>query len=216
MAQKQHIWILCSAGCLALLAAILVLARPGSRDHNPMKPGSYSPEDDRFLADRIVLLGSPIDDECAKITIAKLLYLEKLDPTAPVTLYINSPGGSVTASLAIADTIATLRPPVYPCAMSHCNGTALWILAVGAPGKRYVLTDCLLSIEPTTYGTLDTEKRVFLDKLNNKMATLLASHSKLTKDEVLDALNMGRQFTIQEALTAGIFDVITNATTHSR
>lgn len=177
---------------------------------NPLSATIPFPADDSLLAARKIQLAAPIDDESAKIVITKLLFLQMLNSNAPITLYINCPGGSVTASLAILDTIIGLRPPVHTFATNHCQGTALLILAAGTTGERFVYKDTVLSVEPTTPApSVPHEKAEFyLTKLNNRLAAILSQHSKLTTQEALEALNHGRHFSTQEAVTLGIVDAL--------
>ncbi len=183
------------------------------RSTDVMTPNPNTPPDDPMLAKRQILIGVPIDDECARITIAKLLFLNMQDSNAPITLYINSPGGSVTASIAILDTITGLHAPVHTYSAGICQGTALLVLAVGSHGHRLATSDSVLSIEPTDLASANPDARAsfYRDKLNEKMATTLSTHTKLTHDQALEALDKGRLFTPQEALSTGIVDALTSA-----
>src|SRR5689334_8353591 len=96
---------------------------------------------EKLLKDRIVYLGSEIDDGVANVVIAQMLYLQDQDRSAPITLYINSPGGVVTSSLAIRDTMDELGLPVQTCCIREAVGTALLLLAHGVPGKRTALPE---------------------------------------------------------------------------
>src|SRR4051812_23382577 len=93
----------------------------------------------RLLKDRIVFLGSPIDDELANVVIAQLLFLESDDPDKDITMYINSPGGDVSAGLAIYDTMQCLRCPVATYCMGQAASMGSFLLATGAKGKRHAL-----------------------------------------------------------------------------
>jgi len=168
-----------------------------------------------MLAARNILIGMPIDDQTAQTAIAKLLYLQMLDSNAPIVLYINSPGGSITSSLAIVDTIMELHPPVYTVAMNHCHGSALLVLAVGQSGHRLALKDATLSIEATEPGpsVLSAEAEKNLSRLNNRMASIFSQHSKLTMEQSLEALKRGRLLSLHEAVTLGIIDGVAEAKT---
>ena len=93
----------------------------------------------RLLEDRIIFLGDAIDSAVANTVIAQLLYLEKVDPKAPITLYVNSPGGHVTAGLAIYDTMQSVKPDVITVAVGLAASMGSIILCGGAKGKRYAL-----------------------------------------------------------------------------
>ena len=93
----------------------------------------------RLLKDRIILLGTPIDDDVANLVIAQLLFLQAEDPKKDIDLYINSPGGSVTAGLAIYDTIQTVSCNVKTFCLGQCASMGAVLLAAGTPGKRFAL-----------------------------------------------------------------------------
>jgi len=94
----------------------------------------------RLLKDRIILLGYPIDDQIANVIIAQLLFLDSEDPTRDIFLYLNSPGGSIYAGLAIYDTMQYIRAPVSTMCVGQASSMAAVLLAAGAPGKRFALT----------------------------------------------------------------------------
>src|SRR5262245_7871662 len=100
------------------------------------RPPRSEPTDDRLLTQRIVFLREPIDDKVANEAMARLLYLQHQDPEPDIRLYINSPGGSVTASLAIHDTIEHLKCDVWTCVIGQAASGACLIAAAGTKGKR--------------------------------------------------------------------------------
>ncbi len=163
-----------------------------------------------MLERRQILIESMIDDACASTTIAKLLFLNQKNPKAPISLFINSPGGQVTATLAIRDTIGFLDSPVHTYGQTQVNGAALWLLAAGEPGHRCIQHDSHLSIEPTRFGHLEGEVLEHAVKLNETLAGLLAKSTSLDEDAVKSALVLGRSFTVEEAIAAsmadGVFD----------
>jgi ATP-dependent Clp protease protease subunit len=175
-----------------------------------MTSGTYSPADDPLLTKRTVIIGTAIDDQSAQLTIAKLLFLNMQDGKSPISLRIDSPGGSVTSSLAIIGTITDIAAPVHTHAIHRCNGTALLLLAVGLAGTRRATEHTHLSIEPTELHSADsTEQAQFhLAKLNSNMAEILSAHTQLTKEEAHEALIKGKHFTVEQALSAGVIDVI--------
>ncbi len=93
----------------------------------------------RLLRERIVFIGMPVDDNLASLIIAQLLYLQGEDPLEPISMYINSPGGSVTAGLAVYDTLHYIRPEVHTWCIGQAASMAAVLLAAGAPGHRYAL-----------------------------------------------------------------------------
>lgn len=160
----------------------------------------------KMLEKRQLLIGNFIDDECAKSAIAKLLFLQMSDEKAPISLYINSPGGSITATLAVIDTVAFVRPPIHTYGLSCVNGCALWILAAGTFGSRCCLSHSQLSIERTSSAAKGSEAQGFLRRLNDRMADELSSRSNLSRSDVSEALRSGCSFTPEEAIAVGIVD----------
>ncbi|MGB9660970.1 MAG: ATP-dependent Clp endopeptidase proteolytic subunit ClpP [Moorellaceae bacterium] len=107
----------------------------------------------RLLKDRIIFLGSPIDDHVANLVIAQMLFLEAEDPDKDIHLYINSPGGSITAGMAIFDTMQYIRPDVSTICVGLAASMAAFLLAAGAKGKRYALPHSEIMIHQPMGGT---------------------------------------------------------------
>jgi ATP-dependent Clp protease protease subunit len=105
-----------------------------------------------LLTERIVMLGAPIDDAAANLVVAQLLYLDSQDPEQEIRLYINSPGGSVTAGLAIYDTMHTLRAPVSTVCVGFAASMATILLAGGARGRRFSLPHATIHMHPAAQG----------------------------------------------------------------
>jgi len=166
----------------------------------------FSDEESGMLRLRQIRISGEIDDECSTRIIGMLLFLQMQDASKPITLFINSIGGSVTAGLAIYDTIDFISPPVHTYGQSSVCGIALWLLVAGASGHRYVQRDSHLAIAATRSITNDTQASGYLEALNARMAKLLAAHTALPEAEVVDALKSGRDFTASEARDAGIAD----------
>ena len=159
-----------------------------------------------MLARRQILIGQPIDDECANRGIAQLLFLNQCDSGSPITVLIDSPGGSITASLAIFDTILSVEAPVHTWVIGRANGTALWLLAAGEPGSRFVVKESILAIEPTQVECPTCEVATVL-KVNDAMAATMASRSRMSASEVSGYLQSnGCVFTAEEAIELGIAD----------
>ena len=110
----------------------------------------------RLLKDRIILLGTPIDDDVANLVIAQLLFLQAEDPKKDIDLYINSPGGSVTAGLAIYDTIQTVSCDVKTFCIGQCASMGAVLLASGTPGKRFALPNSRIMIHQPWGGAEGT------------------------------------------------------------
>lgn len=106
----------------------------------------------RLLKERIILLGTPIDDQIANLIVAQLLFLEHEDPERDISLYINSPGGSITAGLAIYDTMRAIRPDVSTVCVGMAGSMATPILAGGAKGKRFSLPHSTIHMHPAGGG----------------------------------------------------------------
>jgi len=106
----------------------------------------------RLLKDNIIFIGTPIDDNLANLVVAQLLFLEAEDPEKEVSVYVNSPGGSVTAGLAIYDTIQFIRPDVTTYCLGQAASMAAVILAAGTPGKRFALPNSRMIIHQPSGG----------------------------------------------------------------
>ena len=100
----------------------------------------------RLLKDNIIFIGTPIDDQIANLIVAQLLFLEAEDPEKDINLYINSPGGSITAGMAIYDTMQFIRPDVTTICVGQCASMAALLLAAGAKGKRFALPNSRILI----------------------------------------------------------------------
>ncbi len=137
----------------------------------------------RLLKDRIIFLGSPIDDVSANIIIAQLLFLDSQNSKEDIKLYINSPGGSVTAALAIYDTMQFIKADVSTICVGIAASAAALILACGASGKRIALPNCEVMIHQVMGGTqgqatdIDIHARHIL-KTKERLNEILAFHTK--------------------------------------
>ncbi len=107
----------------------------------------------RLLKDNIIFIGTPIDDNLANLVVAQLLFLEAEDPDKEISVYINSPGGSVTAGLAIYDTLQFIRPDVTTYCIGQAASMAAIVLAAGTPGKRFALPNSRVVIHQPSGGT---------------------------------------------------------------
>jgi ATP-dependent Clp protease protease subunit len=167
----------------------------------------------RLLKERIVMLGSPIDDDIANLIIAQLLFLEAEDPEKPINLYINSPGGSVTAGLAIYDTMQYVRPEIATLCIGQAASMAAWLLAAGAPGKRMALPNSRVMIHQPMGGfqgqatDVDIQAREIL-KIRHRMNELLAEHVGKPVEQIAKDTERDYYLSATEALAYGVIDQV--------
>lgn len=143
----------------------------------------------RLLKDRIVFIGTPITDEIANLVVAQLLFLESDNPDKDISLYVNSPGGSVTAGMAIYDTMQYIKPAVSTVCMGQAASMGAVLLAAGEPGKRYALPNSRVMIHQPLGGAegqaSDIEIRALeIIKIKRLLTEILAKHCKRAYDEV--------------------------------
>jgi len=150
----------------------------------------------RLLKDRIIFIGEQVEDSMANIIIAQMLFLESEDPEKDINIYINSPGGSVTAGLAIYDTMQYIRPDVATICMGQATSMGALLLASGTKGKRYALPHSRVMIHQPLGGTqgqatdIDIHAREIL-KIRDSLNTILVKHTgqdieKIRKDTERD------------------------------
>jgi ATP-dependent Clp protease protease subunit len=165
----------------------------------------------RLLAERIVFLGTPVDDQIANLVIAQLLHLESDDPDKDIFLYVNSPGGSVYAGLAIYDTMQFIKPDVQTICVGIAMSMGAVILAGGAKGKRMALPNAKILIHQVTSGfqgqatDIEIQARETI-ALKRRLEEILALHT--TKDAETVSKDMERDYymTSEEAKDYGIID----------
>jgi ATP-dependent Clp protease protease subunit len=137
----------------------------------------------RLLKDRIVFLGTPIDDDVANVVIAQLLFLESEDPDKDISLYINSPGGAVTSGLAIYDTMQYVKPPVSTICLGQAASMGAFLLAGGAPGKRFSVPNSRIMIHQPSGGfsgqatDIEIQAKEVL-RLKARLNEILSRHTK--------------------------------------
>jgi len=137
----------------------------------------------RLLKDRIIFLGTPVDDDVANVVIAQLLFLESEDPDKDISLYINSPGGSVTSGLAIYDTMQYVKPQVSTICLGQAASMGAFLLAGGAPGKRFAVPNARIMIHQPLGGAsgqatdIEIQTREIL-RIKARLNELLAKHCK--------------------------------------
>jgi len=183
-------------------------------DITALNPGPQGAPFDIFaklLNDRIVFLGTDVDDDIANLIAAQILYLEGQDPEADIWLYVNSPGGSVTAGMAIYDTMQFVKPEVGTLCMGLAASMGQFLLTAGAPGKRYCLPHARVMMHQPSGGVrgqasdiaIQAEQLVYVKKL---MAERIAQHSGQDLEQVIADSERDRWFTAEEAKTYGLCD----------
>ena len=167
----------------------------------------------RLLEDRVIFLGDAIDSAVANTVIAQLLYLEKVDAKAPITLYVNSPGGHVTAGLAIYDTMQSIKPDVITVAVGLAASMGSIILCGGAKGKRYAIPHAEIMIHQPLGGMewQATDIKIAADHIirtGEVLYAILAKHSGQKIDTVRKDCDRDNYMTAKEALEYGLIDKI--------
>jgi ATP-dependent Clp protease protease subunit len=167
----------------------------------------------RLLMDRIVFLGTPIDDNVANIIIAQLLFLEAEDPEKDIYLYINSPGGSVYAGLAIYDTIQYMRAPVATMCMGLAASMGSLLLATGASGKRSALPNSRIMIHQPTGGSQGTAADIEIQAreilyARERLNEIMARHTGQSIERVAEDVDRDRFMSPEEAKEYGIIDQV--------
>jgi len=167
----------------------------------------------RLLKDRIVFIGTPIDDMVANLVIAQMIFLEGEDPDRDINLYIHSPGGMVTAGLAIYDTMQFVKPDVATLCMGQAASMAAVLLAAGAKGKRSVLPNSRIMIHQPLGGTQGqaTEIEIYMKEMNKMKAQLngiLAKHTGQTIERIDADTDRNFFMSAEECKAYGLIDEI--------
>lgn len=167
----------------------------------------------RLLRDRIIILGTPVVDEVANVIVAQLLYLESEDPDKDIHLYINSPGGSVTAGMAIYDAMQHIRPAVRTYCIGQCASMGAWLLAAGAPGKRFCLPNGRIMIHQPLGGATGQATDIHIQakeilSLKKRMSQILAKHTGKNVEQVLKDIDRDYFMSAEEARDYGIVDEV--------
>lgn len=167
----------------------------------------------RLLKDRIIFLGSPVYDEVASVVVAQFLFLESQDPDKDIHFYINSPGGSVTAGMAIYDTMQLIKPDVRTYCIGQCASMGAWLLAAGTKGKRYALPNCRVMIHQPLGGATGQATDIEIQaqeiiKTKQRMTEILAEHTGKSVSEIASDIDRDFFLSAQEAKDYGIVDEI--------
>jgi ATP-dependent Clp protease protease subunit len=172
----------------------------------------------RLLRDRIVFLGTGINDEVANLITAQLLFLESEDSEKDIHFYINSPGGSVTAGLAIYDTMQYVRPEIQTLCLGQAASMAAWLLAAGAKGKRYALPHSRIMIHQPFGGVqgqaadIDVQAKEIL-RLREQLNNALARHTGQSLKRIEKDTDRDMFMTSKQAVEYGLVDeVLVNRT----
>lgn len=170
----------------------------------------------RLLKDRIIFLGSEIVDDVANSIVAQLLFLESEDPDKDINLYINSPGGSVTAGLAIYDTMQYIKPQVSTICVGLAASMGAILLAGGAKGKRLALPNAEVMIHQPLGGARGQASDIEIQakniiKTKERMNRILASHTGQDYDTIARDTDRDNYMTAEEALKYGLIDKIIEA-----
>jgi ATP-dependent Clp protease protease subunit len=165
----------------------------------------------RLLNERIIFLGSPVDDTIANLVVAQLLHLESQDPDKDISIYINSPGGSIYAGLAIYDTMRFIKPEVATicCGIAMSMGSLL--LTGGAAGKRFALPNSRILIHQPSAGFEGQSSDIEIHmneilKTRKRVDEIYARHTGQSEDQVHQDMERDRFFTAQQAAEYGLID----------
>ena len=167
----------------------------------------------RLLKDRIIFIGTPIDDMIANLVIAQMIFLEGEDPDRDINLYIHTPGGLVTAGLAIYDTMQFVKPDVATLCMGQAASMGAVLLAAGAKGKRSVLPNSRIMVHQPLGGTQGqtTDIEIYtreMVKMREQLNTILAKHTGRPLDQIEKDTDRNYFMSTDEAKTYGIIDEI--------
>ncbi|HYK87193.1 MAG TPA: ATP-dependent Clp endopeptidase proteolytic subunit ClpP [Acidobacteriota bacterium] len=168
----------------------------------------------RLLKDNIIFLGTPIDDNVANLVTAQLLFLEAEDPDKDISLYINSPGGSISAGMAIYDTMQFIRPDVTTICVGQAASMGALLLAAGSPGKRFALPNSRILIhQPSMSGLagqatdIDIHAREIL-RLRESMNQILARHTGQAIERIQKDVERDYIMTAEQAKEYGVVDQV--------
>jgi len=170
-----------------------------------------------LLRNRIVFLGTPIDDTVANLIVAQLLFLAQDDPEREIQLYVNSPGGSIDAGLAIYDTMHLIQPPVATLCVGIAASMAAWLLAGGEKGKRGALPNSRILIHQASSGfqgtaaDIEVQARELL-RLETRMQELLAADTGQSTERIAHDINRDYWMSANEAREYGVIDNVVGQT----
>jgi ATP-dependent Clp protease protease subunit len=167
----------------------------------------------RLLNERIIFLGTPIDDQIANLLIAQLIHLESEDPDKDISIYINSPGGSVYAGLAVYDTMQYVKPDIQTVCVGMAMSMGAVLLAGGTPGKRMALPNSKILIHQVSSGfqgqatDIEIQAREVIN-IKRRLEEILAEHTGQEQEKVSHDMERDYFMTAEEAKEYGIIDVV--------
>jgi ATP-dependent Clp protease, protease subunit len=167
----------------------------------------------RLLKDRIIFLGAPIDDIFANLIIAQLLFLEAEDPEKDINLYVNSPGGSVTAGLGIYDTMQYVKPPINTICLGQAASMGAFLLTAGTKGKRFALPNARVMIHQPMGGfqgqatEIDIHAREIL-KIRERLNEIMARHTGQPLEKISQDTERDYFMSAEEAKLYGLIDEV--------
>jgi ATP-dependent Clp protease protease subunit len=165
----------------------------------------------RLLNERIIFLGTPIEDQVANLVVAQLLHLESQDPEKDISIYINSPGGSVYSGLAIYDTMRFVKPDIHTMCVGVAMSMGSLLLAGGTKGKRAALPNSRILIHQPSAGfegqstDIEIHAREILN-VRERLDLIYAENTGLSKEQVREDMERDRFFTAEQALEYGLID----------
>ncbi|MCH2129329.1 MAG: ATP-dependent Clp protease proteolytic subunit [Pirellulaceae bacterium] len=167
----------------------------------------------RLLNDRIVFLGSAINDEVANTIVAQLLFLQSEDPAADIQLYINSPGGSISAGMAIYDTMQFVNCDIATFCIGQCSSMGAVLLTAGANGKRHALPNSRIMIHQPLAGMQGTAEEIMihakeLRRVKKRMNEILIKHTGHTLEKIEEDTDRDRFMTAVEAMEYALIDKV--------
>jgi ATP-dependent Clp protease protease subunit len=182
----------------------------------------------RLLKDRIIMMQGVVEDTMANLIVAQMLFLESQNPDKPISLYINSPGGSVTAGLAIYDTMQFIKCEVQTMVVGQAASMGSFLAQAGAPGKRFVLPESRTMIHRVSSGTRGTSGSVHVQelefedarrhfeeskRLNNRLTELYVKHNSAGKtfEELFETMKFDTFLSAEEAVENGLADKVVNS-----
>lgn len=165
----------------------------------------------RLLNDRVIFLGEEVTDASANSVVAQLLHLESVDPEKDISLYINSPGGSVTAGLAIYDTMQFIKPDVSTICIGQCASMGAVLLAAGAPGKRFALPNSRVMIHQPSGGAQGKQTDIAIVaeeilKIREQLNGILAVHTGQSIETIQEDTEKDNFMSAEEAKAYGLVD----------
>jgi ATP-dependent Clp protease protease subunit len=167
----------------------------------------------RLLKDNIIFLGTPIDDSVANAIVAQMLFLESEDPDKDIQIYINSPGGSVTAGLAIYDTMQFVKNDIVTYCIGQCASMGAHLLAAGTKGKRFALPNARIMIHQPSGGAQGQATEIEItykeiQRLKENLAATFAKHTGQPLKKVMKDMDRDYFMGAEEALEYGIVDKV--------